>query len=654
VAWKIADLFVQFAVQGVDGVKNALGATTTQLAGVQTAITTVGTAADASFGKAAAAAQAAAAKITTTTKAATGAVATAAAGVDRAVGATGRAAQAAFGQVGTVAQTAAGRVVQAGQVVASGWQASMTRASAAASAAWTSFQGTMPNTAAAVSAAGRAVGSTLAGVGSAAQAMGGAIVRAVQQLPAALQAAQAGLEKLRSGAAAVGSVMGRTFGVGILALGGWVTAGVAASSAGQMLSFQIERLARSVAGLFAPEINKLIELIGQLTDWINSLTPAQKEMIVRFVEGAAAALAVAKVAPMLIGAIGGVIGAVQMLAGAFLELDVETGGILPVIGAIVTGLAALAIGTEVGRNGLGKLMEGIKPIADAFQQLLGAAIEGLTPILEAVSAAFGAVAEGLQPLFAALSQVATVIGGALKQALDKLIPTALDMVSVWIETVQALVPLLEPIGALIGALVKAGAAVFRVANVFNMLIAVVVARVLPPLVKLVAAFMPLVTVIVELVGTIAEALAPVLEAIAGLFVKLVELAVPVIQFFADLAKTIVDFVVGAVRLAITWINKLIDALNQLPGFNLKKIEVPQLKAPEPDKKGGRNQLGPQIGSFTDPAEVYKTIAQASLRVGAPGKSDAEKHTELLQNIDNNGKKQNEKLDKIKPAWQQGG
>jgi len=65
------------------------------------------------------------------------------------------------------------------------------------------------------------------------------------------------------------------------ALGGMVRQGIAASNVGQVLSFQMERLSRAIAGLFGPEIRKVIDLIGQFNTWLRQLTDQQRENIVQ-------------------------------------------------------------------------------------------------------------------------------------------------------------------------------------------------------------------------------------------------------------------------------------------------------------------------------------------------------------------------------------
>lgn len=206
-----------------------------------------------------------------------------------------------------------------------------------------------------------------------------------------MQAIQDGLQRTaRAAEQAVGIVI-------LNRLNSWVQAGLQASAMGQVLNFQFEQLSRTLAGLFGPEIQKLIDLVGQFVQWINNLSDQQKELIARLVEGAAAALLVAKVVPFLFSGIMMLVGGVQALVAAFVELDVASGGILPVVGAVLTALAALAVGTEIGRSGMAELWKVIKPVVDAFGALAQTIAAQLAPIISTLADAFlevvGVVAE---------------------------------------------------------------------------------------------------------------------------------------------------------------------------------------------------------------------------------------------------------------------
>ena len=162
-------------------------------------------------------------------------------------------------------------------------------------------------------------------------------------------------------------------GAGVAVIGGFVRQGLAAGSMGMVLSFQMERLALTLSGLFRPEIQKLTDMLGRLTDWINRLSESQKKTIAYFIEGAAAALAVGLILPRIATGIKAIIVAVAGLTKAIVAGEIATGfgAILPILGLMVQGIVAFTVGTEQGRSMFRALAAAVKPVADAVKALFG-------------------------------------------------------------------------------------------------------------------------------------------------------------------------------------------------------------------------------------------------------------------------------------------
>jgi hypothetical protein len=171
---------------------------------------------------------------------------------------------------------------------------------------------------------------------------------------------------------------------GVGAIGGFVRSGLAAGAMGQLLSFQMERLSLTISGLFRPEILKISEAIGKLTNWIQSLSASQKQSIAYWIEGAAAALAVSLVFPKIVTGIKSVISAVYGLGAAIATGEALTGfgALLPLIGLAVEGMTALMVGTEGGRTAMSELWEALKEVGSAAKELWDAL--NLGPIFAAV------------------------------------------------------------------------------------------------------------------------------------------------------------------------------------------------------------------------------------------------------------------------------
>lgn len=228
--------------------------------------------------------------------------------------------------------------------------------------------------------------------------------KGIEALKAAFADVDKHLAALQAGAQAVSNIVTKAFTVASVSVMGFVTAGIAASSAGQVLTFQMGQLSRAIAGLFGPEIRAVIDGLGSLVSWFNNLTDSQRSFIAHMALGAAAAAAMAKIVPMLIGAIGGVISSVISLTAAFVGLDVASGGILPIVGAILTALTALAVGTKVGRDGIGGLFEAIGPALGMLQNFASTILKAVAPLQEVFIRIFDQLSGAMGPLLAEVAK----------------------------------------------------------------------------------------------------------------------------------------------------------------------------------------------------------------------------------------------------------
>lgn len=276
-------------------------------------------------------------------------------------------------------------------------------------------------------------------------------MKGVEAFQKAIETAHTSIAKLSAGANAVGQQAEAAFNKLNGTVGGFVRQGIAASAMGDVLNFQLQRLALSIAGLFGPELNKIIGLIERFTNYLNSLSAEQRSFIAHMIEGAAAGLLIAKVMPMIFAGVQMVTSGVMGLAGALGILDVETGGLLPLLGALVSAFLGVAVGTEVGRGAFGDLFDTIKPVLAVLQN------------------AFSGVMESLGPLFSAITDLAS----AFMPIIEAVIEVAAALAEVLIPAVAAIVELLRPFLALLGLIAKVVAGVL--VPVFKVLAAIVTA-----------------------------------------------------------------------------------------------------------------------------------------------------------------------------------
>lgn len=267
---------------------------------------------------------------------------------------------------------------------------------------------------------------TAKGVGAVNAALG-----SVQKQAAAVQAG------LNAAAAAVESSLGRV----TAALEGWARAGLAGSVEGDRLAFSMTQLARSIGGLFRPEIEAAGAALDKVTNFIRSLTPEQKEMIARWAEAAATGVAVALVLPRITAGLQMVVGGLRAVTGAVVGLLSGTGigALLPLLGFAASALISFFAASEVAKGGFGKLADTVGKFLDAIGGALG-------PILEKLGDWLAAAWKAAAPLI----EVVVDLVGRLGKVFGELFEMAAPILDELLGVFQALVPILADVVELIG------------------------------------------------------------------------------------------------------------------------------------------------------------------------------------------------------------
>lgn len=216
----------------------------------------------------------------------------------------------------------------------------------------------------------------------------------------------------------------RGFGLITGAVGGFVTAGVAASAVGQTLSLKMQQLSLTIGGLFKPEILAVIDAVTRFTGYLQSLDTATKEQIATWIKAAVAGLGVAMVLPRITAGLTLAATAARALGGALLGVQAAGGGLLAVIGGVgaaLVGLGAASVVAEDGFTGLLTLGQGAAaPLLGAIEKI-GAALLPLRDVAERVFAAAGAAVIAAAGAFAsfveAVAPAVEVVGNLLAPAL---------------------------------------------------------------------------------------------------------------------------------------------------------------------------------------------------------------------------------------------
>lgn len=219
--------------------------------------------------------------------------------------------------------------------------------------------------------------------------------RAFEGLALAGQAAQSALSKVAA-----------TVGLTSVSLTGLIAAGVASSSVGQVLTFQMERLARTLAGFMGPELRKITELLGKLINWMDQLGHATKRNIAHWIQAGGVFSGMSLIFASLTAGAAAFAGAIgTALGGPALGAVFAT--ITTVLGAVLGTFVSITAAAATVQGGLQRLWEIIKPLIDTLKEAgakMAVAFEPLLPELEEI---FRSFIDGLIP--AVRSFAATLI-----------------------------------------------------------------------------------------------------------------------------------------------------------------------------------------------------------------------------------------------------
>lgn len=241
------------------------------------------------------------------------------------------------------------------------------------------------------------------------------------------------LNKSWEGGAQAISAWGRTFattmGAASATMLGFATAGLNASVYGTMLQFRMQQLNLTIAGIFRPEIEALIDGISRLTTWFRSLSDEQQETIARWTLGAAAASGLALILPRVASGIAAAVAGLRALTTALLagniastQMLISLGGLAIIVGtlAVITDNAALK--WAAATLAFLTIVAAVPRIVSAFAAI-GSAIYAVIAKLIVMQALSGPA--GWLALAAGAAIAAGAIAG-LKIGIDKLSDTTKD------------------------------------------------------------------------------------------------------------------------------------------------------------------------------------------------------------------------------------
>lgn len=241
--------------------------------------------------------------------------------------------------------------------------------------------------------------------------------------------------------------------------------------------------------------------------------------------------------------------------------------ILPILAQVGT-----IVGPAVAKvfDSLGQALQAAAPGITAFAQGFASFLTALAPALPAIGqlvsvlgSSLGTILERLGPTIA---EVATVLAGALADALSnpELIDGLVSMGQAFGDILVALAPSLPKLAELAGIVLKGLAQVLeRIAPVLGDLVSEFLDALLPVMPDLISAFVDLADAFAPIAGDLGrafieifKALAPLLPPIVVLLTALLKIATPIIEVIAAIIGAIAD----AIKFILDLVKTGIDAL----------------------------------------------------------------------------------------------
>jgi len=372
--------------------------------------------------------------------------------------------------------------------------------------------------------------------------------------------ARGGLEKLQGSLQVVGQAATIGFATATAALGGFITAGIAASSYGQIISYQMGELSRQITALFMPAIQAAVNGLMEVVQWFRSLSGVQQDAIAKWLMIGVATLGVLAILPRLVTGLGAVTGGFRLLITTLTTFLGPIGGIISILGLVAGAFMAVKASGDESGGGLGAFWASLQPI-----------IAGIGPVISALGTM-------LAPVF-------ELLGGMLK-----------DLMGSVMALVKPLQDSLAPIMNALGAVLQAVFASLQVvAGAFSVLL-----EVLNPILSLIG----------SLVALLVNLLAPVITLIARLFTMLVQS--PFARWLGEIGKLILTGLVMPFKWLADLIGQLARGIAWLTGTDkIVKMKIDKEDVPKGTGKGHRD-VTPAIQGMESPEAMWNRLAQASI------------------------------------------
>jgi TP901 family phage tail tape measure protein len=303
-----------------------------------------------------------------------------------------------------------------------------------------------------------------------------------------------------------------------------------------------------------PTLEKVMNYLGGLADKLAALSPETIDMIIKI-----AALAAAVGPALIVGGkslqmLSGLIGMIGNLKSVSMAVAGPVGLILLLIG----GLAKAGYDAEGGLSGaFGSLVDQLKPIGTALQDMFTLIWEAIKPVLDVA----GEAAKKLLPM---IVSVLSILAGTIGKIIEILMPLLEAILMPLLDLVQVLV---ENIGSMLQAVLPP---LIGLLQVIVGIITGMLKTILPPIVafigpfvgmlaQLVSAILPMAVTLITslfkglqpLYENVAKLLADTLSQILPALLRLVEVLMPML---IEVADALFDILMPLLKLAIVPLN----------------------------------------------------------------------------------------------------
>lgn len=203
-------------------------------------------------------------------------------------------------------------------------------------------------------------------------------------------------------------------------------------------SVALQTIGTQLAGYLAPALEKLVDLVGRVSEWLTSLSPQTQTII------AAIAAAVAVLAPLLIG-----LGKVSFAISSILSLMATVGpailGVITAIGPIAIVIAAaVAAGVLLYKNWdtiKAKAIALKNKLVETWNNIKTAATTAWSAVKDAILNPIKTLQSSLSSLWGSIKSAASTAWDNIKSAMTKPIETAKSTIEGIIKKVKGFFPI---------------------------------------------------------------------------------------------------------------------------------------------------------------------------------------------------------------------